>query len=372
MRIRPSKAGRISSPRTRAQSAAVPKPSISILAWDQLPDSDLDLPSTSPKPPQNPKPSSSSTSRPKPSFSTSPLGIYNCASPPTRHQIQQANTYFNRSSPRHLLSTHNPKLLLPSSTPHVVLIGRSNAGKSRLLNALLNAARNPLASVSKKPGHTKCLHLYGVGSVAAGSKTLVKPGLNINLLHANARKKATKEELWIHGPGLVVVDSPGYGMGSRHEWGSMMQQLYQHATQVRCAFLLIDISSWTNGTEASRAEQQLDLAAVDMLRHHHVPYHFVVTKVDKVLGTASNLDLDPSHHRMDRLKRLCQQIEQHFKTSSEVNSATPVPPSNPSILHHLPQPNILCVSADTVVGRAERLGIGALRSAILSAADTTV
>lgn len=92
----------------------------------------------------------------------------------------------------------------PGEPPEVAVIGRSNVGKSSLLNALIgfNTSFVQKASVSERPGHTQHLQFFGLGSTLVDS---TDPN--------NKRKK---------GPSLVVVDMPGYGFAYMSE--AKMQQ----------------------------------------------------------------------------------------------------------------------------------------------------
>ena len=95
-----------------------------------------------------------------------------------------------------------------NSLPEVAFAGKSNVGKSSLINALMN--RKSYARTSAQPGKTRTINFY-----------------NIN-----------KE--------LYFVDLPGYGYAktSRTEvekWGRMIERYLKTSKQLRCIFLLIDI-----------------------------------------------------------------------------------------------------------------------------------
>lgn len=98
---------------------------------------------------------------------------------------------------------------LPANTlPEVAFAGKSNVGKSSLINALMN--RKNLARTSEKPGKTQTINFY-----------------NIN------------EELYF-------VDLPGYGYATASEavkaqWGKMIEDYLHKSKQLKLVFLLIDI-----------------------------------------------------------------------------------------------------------------------------------
>lgn len=102
-----------------------------------------------------------------------------------------------------------PTSTLPESTlPEIAFAGRSNVGKSSLINGLLN--RKKLARTSSQPGKTQTINFY-----------------NVN-----------KE--------LFFVDLPGYGFAkvSRDEqgrWGKMINNYLQNSTALKAVFLLVDI-----------------------------------------------------------------------------------------------------------------------------------
>lgn len=98
---------------------------------------------------------------------------------------------------------------LPENTlPEIAFAGKSNVGKSSLINALMN--RKSLARTSSQPGKTQTINFY-----------------NIN-----------KE--------LYFVDLPGYGFAKvsaemREKWGKMIERYLQRSRQLCLVFLLIDI-----------------------------------------------------------------------------------------------------------------------------------
>ena len=98
---------------------------------------------------------------------------------------------------------------LPANTlPEVAFAGKSNVGKSSLINVLMN--RKHLAHTSQKPGKTQTINFY-----------------NIN-----------RE--------LYLVDLPGYGYtnapeSEKKKWGKMVERYLYESEQLACVFLLVDI-----------------------------------------------------------------------------------------------------------------------------------
>src|SRR3712207_6299863 len=130
---------------------------------------------------------------------------------------------------------------LPPTRAEIALVGRSNVGKSSLLNAL--AGRKSLAKVSSKPGRTQLLNCF-----------------------------ATEYE-------ATLVDLPGYGYAStasattRRAWHRRMEQYLIERQNLNLTLLLID---------GEVGPTKLDLEMLAWLRAHDVPFTVVATKFDKV------------------------------------------------------------------------------------------
>lgn len=130
---------------------------------------------------------------------------------------------------------------LPASPVEVALAGRSNVGKSSLLNALAGARK--LATVSGKPGSTKLLNCF------------------------------------ITPEGATLVDLPGYGYAStasksmRQAWLRRMERYLLQREPLRLLLLLVD---------GEIGPTSLDQEVLAWLRAHAVPFQVVATKHDKV------------------------------------------------------------------------------------------
>jgi GTP-binding protein len=106
---------------------------------------------------------------------------------PTQADLQRADEFFCRYPPQHLWSEAKFKKIDYGNAPEVAFLGRSNVGKSSMLNALMNHAG--MAYTSSKPGKTKLLSAFAI----------------------NQGK-------------LVLVDVPGYGHASREDWGTQVMK----------------------------------------------------------------------------------------------------------------------------------------------------
>lgn len=127
-----------------------------------------------------------------------------------------------------------------STSPEVCVLGRSNVGKSSLLNALLN---KKIAYTSAQRGRTKLMNAFGVGGLDRGNP-------------------------------LTVLDMPGYGHGGRASWGLQIMKYLEKRKDLRRAFLLVD---------AEHGVKETDLQILALFKSQRIPYQVVLSKVDKLL-----------------------------------------------------------------------------------------
>lgn len=130
---------------------------------------------------------------------------------------------------------------LPSTgRPEVAFAGKSNVGKSSLINALMN--RKSLARTSAAPGKTQTINFYNVNEA------------------------------------IYLVDLPGYGYARASEeikakWGKMIEDYLHQSNEIRTVFLLIDIRH--DPTENDRIMYRW------ILDHGYEPI-IIATKLDKI------------------------------------------------------------------------------------------
>lgn len=188
--------------------------------------------------------------------------------PPTESQLEAATYFIKTHPPRKLWtadqwrkrneaedsSSHGLKDQL---TPEVAFLGRSNVGKSSLLNALLQAPE--LNRVGPRPGKTTTMHAWGLS--ASNPKTGgAGPGGEMKVR-------------------LAVLDMPGYGFASRDEWVEENVTYLRRRKQLRRAFLLID---------ALHGIKLADEQMVELLRNEGISYQVVVSKADRLLESGGN------------------------------------------------------------------------------------
>ena len=142
-------------------------------------------------------------------------------------------------------SCAGPEQFLKGELPEIAFIGRSNVGKSSLINSLLQ--RKGLAKVSRTPGKTRLVNLFLI--------TCDDPRL--------AR--------------FVVVDLPGYGYAKvskalRTEWAPLIEQYLDGSEQLRAVVVLVE----------SRVLSEQDGRAIAWLSSLGRPPVVVATKVDKL------------------------------------------------------------------------------------------
>jgi GTP-binding protein len=124
--------------------------------------------------------------------------------------------------------------------PEVAFAGKSNVGKSSLINSLVN--RKNLAKTSSSPGRTQIINFFLVNGK------------------------------------ISLVDLPGYGYAKvslqvRKTWKPMVESYLQTRKEIRLVILILD---------ARRGFSPDDLALMDWLDYHKIPSFLVLTKADKL------------------------------------------------------------------------------------------
>jgi GTP-binding protein len=156
--------------------------------------------------------------------------------------------------------------------PEYAFIGRSNVGKSSLINMLTN--HKNLAKTSGKPGKTQLINHFKI---------------NLN---------------WF------LVDLPGYGYArvskkTKEVFQEFITDYFEKREQLVCAFVLIDIR-----LEA----QKIDLEFIEYLGETEVPFCIIFTKADKISKT--KIDSHVAAYRKALLANNWEEMPQYFVTSA--------------------------------------------------------
>src|SRR5690348_2507438 len=139
-----------------------------------------------------------------------------------------------------IISAVGPNQYPDDALPEIALAGRSNVGKSSLINRMIN--RKNLARTSSTPGKTQHLNYYRINEQ------------------------------------LYFVDFPGYGYAKvsktlRQVWGKMIEQYILERETLRLIMLIVDLR---------HPPSKDDILMYDWLKHYDMPVMVVATKADKI------------------------------------------------------------------------------------------
>ncbi len=156
--------------------------------------------------------------------------------------------------------------------PEYAFIGRSNVGKSSLINMLTN--HKNLAKTSGKPGKTQLINHFKINN------------------------------------NWFLVDLPGYGYArvskkTKEVFQQFITDYFEKREQLVCAFVLIDIR---------HEAQQIDLEFIEYLGETEVPFCIVFTKADKIAKT--KIEAHVAAYRKQLLANNWEEMPQHFVTSA--------------------------------------------------------
>jgi len=164
--------------------------------------------------------------------------------------------------------------------PEYAFIGRSNVGKSSLINMLCNNEK--LAKTSNSPGKTQMINHFEITGAKAGS---------------------FDEKHW------YLVDLPGYGfakisLSSRRRWEQMIENYLRKRENLLHVFVLID---------ARHTPQKIDLGFLSKLKKWEIPFAIVFTKADKETQAVVNKNVKSF---LAEMRKTWQFLPQHFVTSA--------------------------------------------------------
>ncbi len=139
-----------------------------------------------------------------------------------------------------ILSANRPEQFPADGLPEIAFLGRSNVGKSSLINAI--AGQRGLAFTSNTPGRTQSINFYRIDNR------------------------------------LYFVDLPGYGyarvpIAAKNEWAKLIEQYLEERKTLQLSFLILD---------ARRGWMDKDLDLRNWLEANNRPYLVVASKIDKL------------------------------------------------------------------------------------------
>ena len=156
--------------------------------------------------------------------------------------------------------------------PEYAFIGRSNVGKSSLINMLTQ--RKSLAKTSGRPGKTQLINHFKINNE------------------------------WF------LVDLPGYGYArvsksAKKVFQKFITEYFRKRTQLVCAFVLVDIR---------HDPQKVDLEFMQWLGENRIPFSIIFTKADKLrpIEREQNVEI----YKQKLLEDVWEEMPQHFVTSS--------------------------------------------------------
>lgn len=166
------------------------------------------------------------------------------------------------TSAEFIKSAYTREHWIDDGTPEIAFLGRSNVGKSSLINSLLG--RKGLARTSNTPGRTQCINYFRINDQ------------------------------------FYFVDLPGYGYAKvskmmRADWGVMAEEYLSSSPELRLCVQLID---------SRHPPTKLDMQLYEWLEHNQKPFIIVATKSDKMSSNELTKALKVSRSAMPLAKIL--------------------------------------------------------------------
>jgi GTP-binding protein len=180
--------------------------------------------------------------------------------------------YMKIKSAQFVVSNTDPFNCPKVDMPEYAFIGRSNVGKSSLINMLVE--KKGMAKTSQEPGKTQLINHF-----------------NIN-------------DAWF------IVDLPGYGFAkvskdSRNKWQHMIAAYLTSRPNLVCVFVLIDI----------RIEpQKIDMEFMEWLAEKEVPFEMIFTKADKL---TTNQAINKVKAYQEFMLQTWEELPLHYVSSAE-------------------------------------------------------
>lgn len=173
---------------------------------------------------------------------------------------------------RFLISNTDVRKCPPPDRPEYAFIGRSNVGKSSLINMLVG--QNSLAKVSVKPGKTQLINHFII------------------------------DESW------YLVDLPGYGYAKiaisvKEKFQKLISRYILDRENLYCLFVLIDIR---------HSPQQIDIEFITWLGENNIPFAIIFTKADKLGKVTASKNIAAY---TQELKKLWEELPPVLVSSSQ-------------------------------------------------------
>jgi GTP-binding protein len=183
-------------------------------------------------------------------------------------------------SAEYVISNPDYKNCPAPDRPEYAFIGRSNVGKSSVINMLCD--NHKLAKTSNTPGKTQLINHFAIESISDTSG---------------------KSEAW------YLVDLPGYGfakvsLSSRRKWEQMIEGYLRNRENLVNVFVLID---------SRHSPQKLDLEFISQLGKWQVPFCLVFTKADKESQKEVSKNVKAF---LEAMRKTWQFLPQQFVTSA--------------------------------------------------------
>lgn len=188
-------------------------------------------------------------------------------------------------SANYIISSPGHEKCPPPDRPEYAFIGRSNVGKSSLINMLCNNEK--LAKTSGSPGKTQLINHFEI----------------ISAIDESDGKKKINTFKW------YLVDLPGYGFAkvsqsSRRRWEQMIENYLRKRENLSLVFVLLD---------ARHKPQKIDLEFLEQLKKWQVPFCLVFTKSDKENQRIVSKNVKDF---LEAMKKTWQFLPQHFISSA--------------------------------------------------------
>ncbi|HHX49772.1 MAG TPA: YihA family ribosome biogenesis GTP-binding protein [Clostridiales bacterium] len=144
-------------------------------------------------------------------------------------------------------SAGNISQIKQTNIPEIAFVGKSNVGKSTLINYIVN--QKNLAKTSKEPGKTRLVNYFELNNGQ-----------------------------------FYFVDLPGYGFAKvslkeKEKWSYLIESYFEKTLSLVMVFVLID---------SRRTPSEEDIMMVDYLYAHNIPFSVIATKADKITRSQMN------------------------------------------------------------------------------------